>query len=176
MANRRPLIINPAANQIQEVTDSDSLIGNGVIPLGGIIMWSGSSVPTGFTLCNTANGGSVVNGITIPDLEDKFIIGAKEYSSGWKTQVTGSATAGGGDKDAVLIAHRHDLEVLTDAGGGSPNGTVDQNPTAGRATQNSANSISLTGIDASGSASTTQTGTNANLPPYFALAFIIRTL
>ena len=170
MANRRPLIINAAAQQIQELNDSDSLIGNGTIPVGGIIMWSGTiaAIPSGWALCNGSNG--------TPDLRNTFVIGAHSDSSGAKTTVTGSATQSGGDKDAVLIAHKHDIEVLTDAGGGSPNGTVDQNPTAGRATQNSANSISLTGIDASGSASTTQTGTNANLPPYFALAFIIRTL
>ena len=170
MANYRPLIINPSAQQIQEVTDSDSLIGNGTIPVGGIIMWSGAiaTIPSGWALCNGSNG--------TPDLRNTFVIGAHSDSSGAKTTVTGSATQSGGDKDAVLIAHKHDIEVLTDAGGGSPNGTVDQNPTAGRATQQSPNSISLTGIDASGSASTTQTGTNANLPPYFALAYIMRTV
>jgi len=170
MANRRPLIINASAQQIQELNDSDSLIGNGTIPVGGIIMWSGTiaAIPSGWALCNGSNG--------TPDLRNTFVIGAHSDSSGAKTTVTGSATQSGGDKDAVLIAHKHDIEVLTDAGGGSPNGTVDQNPTAGRATQQSPNSISLTGIDASGSASTTQTGTNANLPPYFALAYIMRTV
>ena len=133
-------------------------------------MWSGTiaAIPSGWALCNGSNG--------TPDLRNTFVIGAHSDSSGAKTTVTGSATQSGGDKDAVLIAHKHDIEVLTDAGGGSPNGTVDQNPTAGRATQQSPNSISLTGIDASGSASTTQTGTNANLPPYFALAYIMRTV
>tara|TARA_B100000900_G_scaffold242264_1_gene206028 strand:+ start:268 stop:780 length:513 start_codon:yes stop_codon:yes gene_type:complete len=170
MATRRPLIINASAQQIQELNDSDSLIGNGTIPVGGIIMWSGTiaAIPSGWALCNGSNG--------TPDLRNTFVIGAHSDSSGAKTTVTGSATQSGGDKDAVLIAHKHDIEVLTDAGGGSPNGTVDQNPTAGRATQQSPNSISLTGIDASGSASTTQTGTNANLPPYFALAYIMRTV
>ena len=170
MANYRPLIINPAASQIQEVTDSDSLIGNGTIPVGGIIMWSGTiaSIPTGWALCNGSNG--------TPDLRNTFVIGAHSDSSGAKTTVTGSATQTGGDKDAVLIAHKHDIEVLTDAAGGSPQGTVDQNPTANRVVASSPNSISLTGIDAAGSASTTQTGTNANLPPYFALAYIMRTI
>ena len=34
MANRRPLIVNASAGQIQELTDSDGLIGNGTIPVG----------------------------------------------------------------------------------------------------------------------------------------------
>ena len=33
MANYRPLIVNSSAQQIQEITDSDSLIGNGTIQL-----------------------------------------------------------------------------------------------------------------------------------------------
>ena len=47
-----------------------SFSGPGTIPLGGIIMWSGldGDVPTEWRLCNTANGGNVVNGITVPNL------------------------------------------------------------------------------------------------------------
>jgi hypothetical protein len=43
---------------------------NGIIPVGGIILWSGSiaSIPTGWALCNGSNG--------TPNLMDKFIIGA----------------------------------------------------------------------------------------------------
>lgn len=44
------------------------------IPKGGIIMWGGSvsKIPTGWVLCK---GGSK-NGIEIPDLRDRFIVGA----------------------------------------------------------------------------------------------------
>ena len=43
---------------------------NGTIPVGGIILWSGSivSIPTGWALCNGSNG--------TPNLTDKFIVGA----------------------------------------------------------------------------------------------------
>lgn len=63
--------------------------GNGVIPVGGIIMWSGSinQIPTGWALCNGANG--------TPNLQDRFIIGAGiSYgagATGGQTQVTLSA-------------------------------------------------------------------------------------
>jgi microcystin-dependent protein len=44
--------------------------GNGPIPAGGIIMWSGSiaAIPTGWALCDGSNG-------TV-DLRNKFIVGA----------------------------------------------------------------------------------------------------
>ena len=48
-----------------------SFIGNGTIPVGGIIMWSGSTVPVGWATCNGSNG--------TPDLRDKFIIGVGTY-------------------------------------------------------------------------------------------------
>ena len=105
MVHRIPLIVNASANQIQELSTSDSLAGG--VPLGAILMWGGgNTIPTGFTLCNAANAGTV-NGITVPNLEDKFIIGAKQHSSGWKTNITGSLGASGGSKDAVIVQHRH---------------------------------------------------------------------
>lgn len=36
MANRRPLIINASANQIQEITDSDTLTGSFSIDVSGV--------------------------------------------------------------------------------------------------------------------------------------------
>jgi hypothetical protein len=36
MANRRPLIINASANQIQEITDSDTLTGSFSVDVSGV--------------------------------------------------------------------------------------------------------------------------------------------
>lgn len=46
-----------------------------LMPLGGIIMWGGSvsAIPSGWRLCD---GGAVVNGVSIPDLRERFIVGA----------------------------------------------------------------------------------------------------
>jgi len=62
--------------------------GNGTIPIGGIIMWSGttSDIPAGWTLCN----GVANNGQTPPDLRDRFIVGAG--SSSYSPKATGGAT------------------------------------------------------------------------------------
>ena len=50
-----------------------NISGNGVIPIGGIIMWSGSidTIPSGWTLCNGSNG--------TPDLGDRFVMGASTW-------------------------------------------------------------------------------------------------
>lgn len=53
-------------------------IANQFLPKGAIIMWSGSwdseSIPKGFVLCD-GNNGQPVNGVTIPDLRGRFIVG-----------------------------------------------------------------------------------------------------
>jgi len=159
---------------------SNDMLG-GITPVGGIILWSGAvaSIGTGslvnWALCDGTNG--------TPNLTDKFVVGA---GSGYAVSATG------GSANAVLVAHSHgitdsghdhDIEVLTDATVGSPNGSVDQNPTSNAVTATSTGSISTettgisintTGLNASGATANAQTGTNANLPPYFALAYIMR--
>ena len=51
-------------------------------------MWSGSwdseSIPKGFVLCN-GNNGQPVNGVTIPDLRGKFIVGGNGSDSDFNT-------------------------------------------------------------------------------------------
>ena len=201
MVHRIPLIVNPDASQIQEVNEpTDSLAGG--VPLGAILMWGGgNTIPTGFTLCNAANAGTV-NGITVPNLEDKFIIGAKQHSSGWKTNVTGSLGASGGNKDSTLVAHEHLTDSIVEPTGASPaaldlSGAITKISegfnAAGTATgvftktndgnntiteSSSTSPVSGFTMDVNHRHSTDVQGsaaTNTNLPPYVALAYIIRT-
>lgn len=135
------------------------------IPSGGIIMWSGSvgAVPAGWYLCDGLNG--------TPDLRNRFVIGAGgSYGVG----------ASGGSADAIVVAHTHTTTVSdpghshtwqflpmdgTQVGGGSfasgSGGTY--------GTSTSTTNISV-GVNSSGSS-----GTGANLPPYYALAFIMKS-
>lgn len=46
--------------------------GLGMAPVGSIVMWSGSVPPMGWVLCD----GSVVQGVTTPDLRGRFVLGA----------------------------------------------------------------------------------------------------
>lgn len=152
-------------------------------PVGGIIMWSGVSVPTGWFLCN---GQTISGSLTTPDLRDKFIVGSGgAYAIG----------ATGGSANAVLVSHTHTATV-TDPGHGHDfiyaNGTqnvASQRTTGGLVinqvnnTVQSANTANATVNNQIGSNTTGVTvanstegvsGTNANLPPYYALAYIMR--
>jgi len=62
------------------VKDSLSEIrGFGTVPVGGIIMWSGSRIPNGWALCD---GHVTSEGITTPDLRGRFIVGSGQNSIG----------------------------------------------------------------------------------------------
>lgn len=133
-------------------------------PTGGIVMWSGSivSIPSGWYLCDGTNG--------TPDLRDRFVVGAGS---------TYSVAGTGGSKDAIVVSHTHTATV-TDPGhahvtrvGGT--GTTFQRYGSGStALAADGNTDSATtGITVSNSTEGSS-GTNANLPPYYALAYIMK--
>lgn len=146
-------------------------------PVGGIIMWSGliSAVPSGWYFCNGSNG--------TPDLRDKFIVGASADSGGAaKTNITASYTQTGGAKDAIVVSHTH--TAITASNGShthtAPLGLSGTGSNYYIPTGDASNNLSTT----TGSAgehthtitvsSTGSSGTNANLPPYYALAYIMK--
>jgi hypothetical protein len=146
-------------------------------------MWSGTiaTIPSGWYLCNGSNG--------TPDLRNKFIIGAYQDSSGTAyTTITGSNTQTGGSKDAIVVSHTHTAtSTVTDSGhshaltnygsaqAGSDNGGAPVMASTGYGTGRDPNptNSATTGITVATTNSTTgSSGTDANLVPYFALAFI----
>jgi hypothetical protein len=139
------------------------------IPSGGILLWSGSigSIPAGYVLCNGNNG--------TPDLRDRFVVGAGS---------TYAVDATGGSADAIVVSHTHTAtSVVTDPGHAHLYGnTVVQIQSGNNATQLQANPVSVstdtavTGITvATTNANAGTSGTNANLPPYYALCYIMKT-
>jgi len=146
---------------------------NAAFPSGGIVMWSGSiaSIPSGWALCNGANG--------TPNLLDRFIVGA---GSGYGVGATG------GNKDAIVVAHSHSASTNTvgdhthdnyytngsygEAGSGVPlsdfSGTYSSGK-VGFATSGAGSHSHTVTVNSTGSS-----GTNANLPPYYALAYIMK--
>ena len=103
-----PSITVAGDGRLTSVTSNSFSIG-GTIPIGGIIMWSGSSIPSGWALCN----GQTVNGQATPNLQDKFVVGAGSgYSVG---NVGGEATKTLGT--ANLPSHTHTAGSLTATGG-----------------------------------------------------------
>ena len=140
------------------------------IPAGMISLWYGSigSVPTGWYLCDGTNG--------TPDLRDRFIVGAgTSYAVG----------ATGGSKDAILVSHTHtatSTSTVTDpghfhtiqvsgTGSGNPSNTNSGASTASTGTKTTGITVATT------TSNTTEgvSGTNANLPPYYALAYVMKS-
>jgi hypothetical protein len=150
--------------------------GNAFIA-GMIMMWSGTiaTIPSGWLLCNGSSG--------TPDLRNRFVIGAFSDDSGTaKTTVTGTSTQTGGSKDAIVVSHTHTATV-TDPGhthtiagfafgasGASQNNTGTNEFPVNRIVAAS----NTTGITVSNSTEGSS-GTNANLVPYYALAFIMKS-
>ena len=155
---------NVTVNGALTVKDTGSFKGYGTIPVGGIIMWSGSSVPEGWALCN----GQKVNGVQTPNLCNRFIVGSGgEYNVG----------ATGGAKEVTLTEsqmpkHRHyysgddqlwnTRDSAYDIGYEATVGGYDaKSETEGGA---KVYKTSRTGGDQA----------HENRPPYYALAFIMR--
>ena len=156
--------------------DGSNLHGIQGIPSGGIIMWSGATnligsdasggTGTGWVLCDGNNG--------TPDLRDRFVVGASD-STGDTSYPGLSPDATGGSADAVVVSHRHLPRTggfsATEAGGNTiaVNNTLAGNYGAG----------SGTGLGPLGNRHFMQnegvSGTNKNLPPYYALAYIMKT-
>jgi hypothetical protein len=148
-----------------------------VIPSGVIVMWSGSiaTIPSGWLLCNGSSG--------TPDLRDRFIVGAGS---------TYAVAATGGSANAVVVSHTHTADTASLTGaitgvsfqfnqGGSASGVFTRQ-TGFSADGGPVNFISRDAGQASLDASHTHTintagvsGTNANLPPYYALAYIMKS-
>jgi hypothetical protein len=165
-----------AATNTTQIATTAFVLAN-AIPSGLISMWSGTiaTIPTGWVLCNGSN--------STPDLRNRFIIGAHSDSVGVAyTTVTGSNTQTGGTKDAAVVSHTHTATVsdpghahsiaagLTGSdlvGGGS-------NQIFTRTTSPSTTGTITTGISVSNSTEGSS-GTNQNLPPYYALAYIMKT-
>jgi hypothetical protein len=139
------------------------------IPTGAIFLWSGSigSIPAGYVLCNGLNA--------TPDLRDRFIVGAGNSYA---------VNATGGSADAVVVAHTH--TGTTAANGSHQHGLVPLYRPAGDSDRGAGSSIfsidELGLTDFAGlhdhtftTNSTGSSGTNANLPPYYALCYIMKT-
>lgn len=140
------------------------------IPTGLISLWSGSigSIPAGWALCNGTNG--------TPDLRDRFVVCA---GGGYAVGATGGQT------DTTLVSHTHTATVTDPGHVHQQTGRTGDNTstnTAGFTTaaalfvgaENEPTQSASTGISV-GISTTGSPGTNANLPPYYALAYIMKT-
>lgn len=137
------------------------------LPSGAIILWSGSigSIPSGYVICDGTN--------STPDLRDRFVVAAGNNYSVGQT---------GGSADAIVVSHTHTAtSTVTDPGhvhglNVTPGGLGGQDsPT--RALSGSENTSSaVTGITVGTTIATAGvSGTGANNPLFYALAYIMKT-
>ena len=200
----------------------------GGAPVGQIIAWSGSSssLPSGYFLCDgsaisrttyaalytivgtthgSGNGSTTFN---IPDLRDRFVVGASN-STGDTTYPGVSPGATGGSADAILKSHTHNLQNhvhgvnLTSDNPGDHDHNVDvlaefasthgtwqtgsgyrqahaggthRKPITSDAGGHTHTVSGNTGTPAPNTTDTLgESATNKNLPPYYALCYIMKT-
>lgn len=127
---------------------------------GMILLWSGSigSIPTGWLLCDGT--------LSTPNLRDRFVVGAGS---------TYAVNATGGSANAVVVSHTH---TATDSG--HTHGITFAATLATGSTAPQVFSGANTGNTNTGTANITVStegvsGTNANLPPYYALCYIMKS-
>jgi len=171
------------------------------LPSGSILLWYNTiaTIPSGWYLCN---GQTTPSGKVTPDLRNQFVVAAhSDDASVAKTTIETSANKTGGYKDSIVVYHNHGASSSTsisDPGhihttrvyqtqtevpnvaygvpvtGGFAYRVIVKTAsnTGGRASDPASTGISAstsTGINYEGSS-----GTNRNLPPYYALAYIMK--
>lgn len=156
---------------------------------GTIQMWPTTSAPTGYLLCagsavsrttyaalfavigTTFGAGDGSTTFNLPNYADRMPIGSGTIAA--------TIGATGGSKDAVVVSHTHTASVSDP---GHSHGTYSYPSNAFGGTQSSSGSgagytsgvfANTTGISVSNS-TTGVSGTNANLPPYLGINFIIK--
>jgi len=134
--------------------------GNSLIPKGVIVMWTGTTAPAGWALCDGNNG--------TPNLKGRFVVG---YDSGDADYNAVSVTAGktGGEKRHTLTidempSHDHPYWDVRDS---------DSYSTVGSDSEGSGDDVGrrdngrTTGATGGG-------GAHENRPPYYTLAYIMK--
>lgn len=120
------------------------------LPSGSIVMWSGTTIPAGWAICDGQNG--------TPDLRGRFVMGSSAAHA--------IGSSGGSETHTITVAelpaHNHivsGVNLTADGNGGSLfSGGEDS-------------------ISASNSIETSSTGNGAEmniLPPYYTLAYIMK--
>jgi len=189
-----PTAANGTSNT--QIATTAFVINNGV-PRGCIMLWSGSigSIPSGWALCNGTNG--------TPNLIDRFVVSAGSkypvgatggstdaivvshshtaYSGGVSQDHSHSGTTSGMNRSnphshtGQLYPENGTSNTVADGNGSTPQGNyttrdADINHehafTTGGMSNDHSHNIT---VNAAGSS-----GTNANMPPYYALAYIMK--
>ena len=157
--------------------------GNALLPTGVIVMFSGTTAPPGWVLCD---GSSASNLLGAPDLKGRFIVGYDPSNADYNT----IGNRGGSD----TMSHTHDVDPLnrtTTAGGAHSHNGITAGPVGSRSVGNNQSGSGTTvpntahthiindepdhthDLDIPNFTSDTASN-NENRPPYWTLAFIMK--
>jgi microcystin-dependent protein len=154
-------------------------------PTGGLMMWTTGTAPTGWLLCagaavsrSTYSALFAVIGTTFGVGDGTTTFNVPNYTNRFPYGTTVGAT--GGSADAIVVSHTHTATVTDPThfhsidyqSVGVPG--PDYGSTSGGNTAGTQTNPASTGITVANS-TTGASGTNANLPPYLGINFIIKT-
>ena len=122
----------------EKLNASDDTPDGALVPVGGIIMWSGTiaAIPSGWALCNGSNG--------TPDLRGRFIVGAHQDTGGTnavngtynqKAASGTNSTAGASVGDSIVLSstvlpeHGHSINSVSAGAHAHNPGTFSANST-----------------------------------------------
>ena len=174
------------------------------VPSGVIVAWSGliSAIPSGFVLCNGSNGTPDLRNRFLIGASSDTTVTSSTFAGITLGSVSGYSKRSGGNKDATLVSHSHTLSHTHTFSGSVTGGThshtyIDQyvvinngyrpwpasnNDCAQRNVNvggDGSHSHTYSGTTQAGNTSTTNiqgsSSTNVNLPPYYSLAYIMKT-
>lgn len=173
-----------AGTNTTQIATTAFVLSNGA-PTGGILMWGTGTAPSGWLLCNGAAVSRSTYAALFAVIGTTFGVGdttttfnLPDYTNRMPYGTTLAST--GGSADAVVVSHTHTATV-TDPGHthtyqGSnyqPNNAAGSVPDWIGSSTMTTNS-NTTGITVANSTEGVS-GTNANLPPYLGINFIIKT-
>lgn len=169
--------VNATPAQLNQLTTP-----NIFVPVGVIVMWSGSlsSLPAGWLLCNGV--GTISNGTPVPDLRDRFIIGAG--GSYVQNQTGGAAVHSHGMSITInpttltinqIPAHTHTYALGSNDTTGTGWNQASPGNTSGSNSPAYVLNTSSVGLgEGHTHVATYSMATASSLPPFFALGFIIK--
>lgn len=162
-------VVNSTQAQLNLITDATLFVKPNMV-----IMWGGSiaSIPTGWLLCN--GSGTTSTGLAVPNLQDRFVLAAgNSYTVGTQggnvthdhlLQINGTSLT-----VAQMPVHSHGgVAWKTFAGSGFPGFDGNGDMYVAGSTDNTGSGQAHT------HSGQTYSGTNT-MPPYYALAFIIKS-
>lgn len=155
-----------ASGDIEAATFTSAGVTGAFVPSGGIIMWSGTlaNIPAGWYLCDGDNG--------TPDLRDKFVCGA---ANGANPGTTGGAAT----HTHTVNSHTHTIAHAHTYSGTTDNYTAPYNAAGDGSTSSPTHAHTYSGTtstssDNSGASGTLTSNAGSSLPPFYALAFIMK--